>query len=180
MEDSIEQRLTSLERRVGELEAGTGGRAAWSSPPPRPGRAALELLDLLDGAVAYAGAVSFGGREYRWAREHDASELVAAGASWAGAAAVLECLASPSRLALLAALVREPLTRAQLQNILGESSTGQLYHHLRELQAAGLVVQPRRGEYELLAHAVVPLVVAVAVALDLSRVDDRPDQDAAP
>jgi DNA-binding transcriptional ArsR family regulator len=54
-----------------------------------------------------------------------------------------------------------------LQEALGDTSTGHLYHHLRELQAAGLVQQRRRGEYELVPHAMVPLLVVVAAALDL-------------
>ena len=59
------------------------------------------------------------------------------------------------------------VSRAELQEALGDTSTGHLYHHLRELQAAGLIAQRRRGEYEIAPQAPVPLLVIVAAALDL-------------
>jgi hypothetical protein len=167
----IEQRLAELERRVERLEG---------DPRPSALRAAAGDSDPLDliarlraglagtgrsGAVVYAGAAGFGEREYLWAKEHGTADL--AGADWAGAAGTLESLGSPARLALVAALLDGPLRRADLQAALGESSTGQLYHHLRELQAARLVLQRERGLYELAGHAVVPLLAIVAAALDL-------------
>jgi hypothetical protein len=45
---------------------------------------------------------------------------------------------------------------------------GQLYHHLRELQATRIVIQRKRGEYEIAAAALVPLIVVLSVALDLA------------
>lgn len=121
--------------------------------------------------MAYAGAVTVDDREYLWAKEHQVRDIV--GADWAAGATTLECLGSPARLALLAALIGAPRSRAQLQEALGETSSGHLYHHLRELQAARLLVQRRRGEYELATHALVPLLAIVAAAMDLGA-DDRP------
>ena len=82
-------------------------------------------------------------------------------------ATVLGSLGSPARLTLLTALVDAPRSSPELQEALGESSTGQLYHHLRDLQAAGLIHQPKRGRYEIVAHTVVPLLTILAAARDI-------------
>ncbi|WP_147268235.1 helix-turn-helix domain-containing protein [Spongiactinospora rosea] len=166
--------MTELEERMARLEA-----AQRSGPPCGHGpQAPLEALEHLrdrmgeeharagrSGAVTYAGAARLNDRDYLWVREHAVPDL--AEADWTVAARLLECLGSPSRLALLTALLDAPRTSRQLQEALGETSTGHLYHHLRDLQATGLLVQRRRGTYELAPHTVVPLLAIVAVALDL-------------
>ncbi|MEV0621799.1 helix-turn-helix domain-containing protein [Nonomuraea sp. NPDC050404] len=172
----LEERLAELERRVAVLEEAPADR----SPPAD---APLDLLDLIrsrtgggtrPGTVMYGGAVTFEDRDYVWAMEHAAGEV--ADAHWAGAAAVLERLGSGPRLALLAALLKRPRTRRELQETLGEASTGHLYHHLKDLQRAGLLIQPRRGEYAIAPHAVVPLMTIVAVAMDLGAAESPQEE----
>lgn len=150
--DSTEQRLAALEERVAALEA---GRTLVNHLRER----------VADGKIGYAGSVGFGGREYAWTKDHVATDVLAA--DWTLAARTLESLGSPARLALLAALLQAPRTRAELHHALGDTSTGHLYHHLRELQAAGLIAQRRRGEYEIAAQVPIPLLTIVAAALDL-------------
>ncbi|MBB5084727.1 helix-turn-helix domain-containing protein [Nonomuraea endophytica] len=165
----MEDRLAALEQRVERLEA------RQAPGPPITATSALELLRHLQGraeegagAVAYAGAAFLGGGEYMWAGEHDLTDLMAA--DWAAAAPVLESMGSPPRLALLAALVGGPRSRAELQEALGgETSSGHLYHHLRELQNAGLIGQQGRGTYAVVPRAVIPLLAILAAALDLGR-----------
>ncbi|MFF3443135.1 helix-turn-helix domain-containing protein [Streptosporangium sp. NPDC002721] len=187
--DATEQRLAALEERVERLEAASATRRKERAAGGSAGDAPLRLLDRLrehigdadgqaagpveaTGAIAYAGAVGRDGREYLWAKQRPVHDLVDAERS--GIATVLECLGSPARLALLTATLGTTRTRAQLQEVLGETtSTGHLYHHLRGLQAAGLLVQPRRGEYELAAHALVPLLTVIAATLDLSAGGDQ-------
>ncbi|MGS2645349.1 hypothetical protein [Streptosporangium sp. LJ11] len=188
--DTTEQRLAALERRVERLETAPVTQRKERAAGGSTGDAPLRLLDRLrehvggtddgqapgpleaTGAIAYAGAVGRAGREYLWAKQHTVRDLVSAERS--GTATVLECLGSPARLALLTAVLGTTRTRAQLQEVLGEAtSTGHLYHHLRGLQAAGLLVQPRRGEYELAAHALVPLLTVIAATLDLSAGGDQ-------
>ena len=171
----IEERIAELERRVALLEDASARRPPPAYAPPRPTTdVPLDLLDLIRSraggdappdTVMYGGAVTFEDRHYMWAMEHAAGEV--ADAHWAQAAALLERLGSGPRLALLAALLKEPRTRRELQETLGETSTGHLYHHLKDLQSAGLLIQPRRGEYAIAPHAVVPLMTIVAVAMDL-------------
>jgi len=173
----LEGRLAELEKRLGAVEK----RLARDGPIRRakdPGGPLLAALDALagralprfaregrSGALAYAGAARFGEAQYRWAREHGLPDLM--DAEWPNASKVLECLGSPSRLALLKTLLGGPRDRQSLQDTLGDASTGQLYHHLRDLQAVGLLVQKKRGEYQIAAETVVPLLTIVASALDL-------------
>lgn len=47
------------------------------------------------------------------------------------------------------------------------SSPGQLYHHLKELLAAGLIVQQGRSGYAIAPRSVIALCMALMAALDL-------------
>ncbi|GAA3071562.1 helix-turn-helix domain-containing protein [Streptosporangium carneum] len=180
----LEERVAELERRVALLEEAPTDRPPPADTPPRPVvDAPLDLLDLIrsraggearPGTVMYGGAVTFEDRDYMWAMEHAAGEV--ADAHWAAAATLLERLGSRPRLALLAALLKKPRTRRELQEALGETSTGHLYHHLKDLQSAGLLVQPRRGEYAIAPHAVVPLMTMVAIAMDLGTAESPQEE----
>jgi DNA-binding transcriptional ArsR family regulator len=123
----------------------------------------------LPGTVGYAGYVA--GRELLWARQIPLAELLPA--DWSPAAGILESLGSLPRLALLGALLREGRrTNVDLQEALGanqgETTSGQLYHHLRALQGAGLITQKRRGEYELAPQAVIPILTILAAAMNVA------------
>ena len=69
--------------------------------------------------------------------------------------------------AVVRALVQGAHTSQELQAILGVSSPGQLYHHLKELLAVGIVTQTGRSHYEVAALQVVPLLAILAAAFDL-------------
>jgi DNA-binding transcriptional ArsR family regulator len=187
----MEDRLAELELRMDRLEeqqatAPASGRQITASSSLELVRhfqerdAAGHLPGEAAGTVAYVGAAFLDGHEYVWAGEHQVADLMAA--DWTAAAGALESMGSPPRLALLAALVGGPRSRAELQEALGgESSTGHLYHHLRELQRAGLITQRRRGAYEVVARAVIPLLAILAAALDVSpgTLTDEPGQEPA-
>ncbi|MFI6535749.1 ArsR/SmtB family transcription factor [Nonomuraea sp. NPDC050547] len=174
----MEDRLAALERRVDRLERQAERPPA--NPPQAPhGASALNLAQHFreratengtSGTVAYQGAVHLDDLEYAWAGQREVDDLMAA--DWAHAAAVLEAMGSPHRLALLGSLAGGTRTSAELQETLGgETSTGQLYHHLRELQRAGLITQRKRGAYEVYPQAVIPLLAILAAAVDLSAGD---------
>jgi len=170
-------RLDDLERRIAHLEGRIDGAAA----PERPARSASPLTGVLHawrreaaeqslpGTVGYAGYVA--DRELLWARQIPLAELLPA--DWGAAAGILESLGSQPRLALLGALLRNGRrTNVDLQEALGtsqgDSTSGQLYHHLRALQGAGLITQRRRGEYELAPQAVVPILTILAAAMNIA------------
>ncbi len=177
---SLEARLTTLTRRVEKLE-----REDRRHDPKRRMRGTSEALgsdlSLLEqlrqrrgrryqtkemrGAVAYGGAAVFGEREYLWIREHPVPELAELEPD--RLAQALATLGHPSRLVLLRAMLQHARTSQELQAMLGVSSPGQLYHHLKELLAAGIVTQTRRSRYEVAARQVVPVLVVLAAAADL-------------
>jgi DNA-binding transcriptional ArsR family regulator len=172
-----DDRFDALERRIARLERRIDGPAAAERPAPGPNPLTGVLhawrreadAQSLPGTVGYAGYVA--GRELLWARQIPLAELLPA--DWAPAAGILESLGSLPRLALLGALLREGRrTNVELQEALGEqqgdTTSGQLYHHLRALQGAGLIVQRRRGEYDLAPQAVVPILTILAAAMNVA------------
>lgn len=62
-------------------------------------------------------------------------------------ARVFAALASPARIVLLRALLDGPRTSQQLRTELDDPSVGQLYHQLRELLAAGLIIHSRDAAF---------------------------------
>ena len=180
--------VAALTRRLDEL-AGAGAGADASGGAPRVTLAAggddLGLADVLAartgspyeaagkrGAIAYGGGLAIEGREYLWQVERPLPGLLALDPT--GPAEVLAMLAHPHRLRLLLALVEAPRTAAELQAVIGSSSPGPLYHHLRDLLALGVVVQKDRS-YQVQARHVVPLLTAIAVAIDLGARRANPE-----
>jgi DNA-binding transcriptional ArsR family regulator len=97
-------------------------------------------------------------------------------AGWQDAAGVLAALGSPVRLEILRRLLLGGETVQELQEIPELGTSGQLYHHLRDLQAAGLVVQRSRGRYRVAADKVVGCLIVVAAASQMAGIPDAPGE----
>jgi DNA-binding transcriptional ArsR family regulator len=113
--------------------------------------------------VLFAGVAR--GRESvaaAWQEERPVAALLAL--DWSAAALTLSALAHPMRLEVVRHLLDGARTAGQLATIPGLGTSGQLYHHLKELQRAGLVVQPRRNEYVVPPERTVQCLVVVAAA----------------
>lgn len=153
---SVLQRLEALERRATE-----------PSPPAAEGR--FWLLDGLRtqlpadrGAVVYGGIVNLPAGPVEWQIGRTQADLL--GQDWPALAARLAALGHRVRLALLRALVEGPATVQALAALPGLGTTGQLYHHLRELESAGWVHSPERGRYAVPPERVVPLLAVLSAA----------------
>lgn len=83
------------------------------------------------------------------------------------AAGLFSALSNPSRLRIVAELVGGQVTTAELAKRLDQPSTGQLFHHIKELLAAGLIHQPVRGTYAVRKEHVVPLLALLSAAIDV-------------
>ena len=120
--------------------------------------------------MIFAGAVRAGERESLWVRERGLAEI------WdfepQALVRVLAALAHPARLALARALVEAPRSSQELQQVIGAGSAGPLYHHLKEMVAAGLVHQVDRSRYEVKAEHTIPLLTLLAAAGDVLRVEN--------
>ncbi|MDR3692217.1 MAG: winged helix-turn-helix domain-containing protein [Fimbriimonas sp.] len=64
-------------------------------------------------------------------------------------ASLLGVLGNEVRLAILRELIVSPKSVVQLTEILGMRTTGQAYHHLKELQRAGYVADKKGDKYSI-------------------------------
>lgn len=81
---------------------------------------------------------------------------------WAGA---LAALGNPVRLTLLQQILRGTSTVSGLSAVQGLGTSGQIYHHLRQLTAEGWLHSPSRGVFAVPPSRVVALL-AILVALE--------------
>lgn len=186
----LSEAVADLQQRVGALEDGR----TTAAPGPvgdLPDSDRWWLLERLarntgpgfsragaSGSVAYGGRVGAPGTgELVWQLEHAVPDVL--DGDLGAASAVLGALGHPVRLEILRRLVLGARTLGELQELAGTGSSGQIHHHLRELRAAGLIVQPRRNHYAIPADRVVPVLVIVAAALG-PPLPARAAQDEAP
>jgi DNA-binding transcriptional ArsR family regulator len=186
MDASMMTRLEDLERRVGALEANSPAAGAVEPAPLADLRALDELRHRdgpryvrgrMRGAVSYAGSARLDDEEVLWAGEHGLAQI------WdldlAEVARLLAALGHPARLALVRALLVGERSSQELQEVIGSGSAGQLYHHLKDLLAAGVVDQAGRSRYRISASRIVPLLVIFAAAGDVARPHD-PESEPSP
>lgn len=164
----LEQRVAELERRLAVLEAGR------PAPPPerepedelwalRGLKSQLAELGADNGGVLFTGAVRIpAGQRYEW--QYGLVTDTVLDRDWAAAAESFAALGQPVRLRLLREILGGRCTAAELTELDGTGTTGQIYHHLRQLTAAGWLHTAARGRYEVPADRVVPLLVMLTAA----------------
>ena len=152
------ERLSRLEERVARLESG---------PVPVPSADVFWALEGLKvhspDAVLFTGSVTLPtGERYEWQMTRPAQELL--DDDWSQQIATLSALAHPVRLLLLREVLHGARSNAELSAHEQLGTTGQLYHHLRQLVAAGWLRNTARGQYEVPGERVVPLLAVLAAA----------------
>jgi len=170
--DEVRKRVAELERRVSALEAQDSRRTTSTPASDHAGVLDAERFWALSGlqerigpgsAVLFTGSVNLpGDRSYVWQQGVDAGELL--DADWDQAANPLAALGHPIRLKLLREILNGAGTAAEIGATEGVGTSGQLYHHLRELAAAGWLTSRARGRYEVPAGRVIPLLVTIAAS----------------
>lgn len=175
---ALRAQLRSLEERVRALEtpSATPPAEAPTEPPTeaRPPaydeetfwalrglRARLDdHPDTATGAVMLVGSLTLPtGSPVEWQQAAGTEGLVES--DWSARATELAALGHPVRLELLRQLLAGVRTTAELADVEGLGTTGQLHHHLRQLLSAGWVRQVGRGRYEVPAARVVPLLATI-------------------
>jgi DNA-binding transcriptional ArsR family regulator len=180
----LEAAIRDLRARVASLEHDSAARPS-RHPRVGPDLGLIEALGALTepavgpdapaGTVTYAGVAQLGTDTLAWQMTHAVPDLLMLDDT--ALARRLAALGSPVRLRIVRELAGGPLQVQELQERLDGPTAGQLYHHLRELLATGLVHQPRRSVYELPAGAVIPLLTLVACVGDLGTgVQDRTEE----
>ncbi|TDD83604.1 ArsR family transcriptional regulator [Actinomadura darangshiensis] len=161
-EETLADRVGRLEERIAVLEGGV--RPAAGRPEPDDTFWALNALKdraADPGAVLFTGSVTLpSGEHYEWQQGHAADDLLQD--DWAKAAESLSALAHPVRLLLLREIMHGTRTTAELAAHEDLGTTGQLYHHLRQLVAAGWLRTSGRGRYAVPGERVVPILTVLA------------------
>lgn len=159
-------RLADIERRLAALEsAGT--------PPSPPALTEENLLHVLteqltdgQGAIVYAGVIPVDGQQQvTWQYALGTDDVDAA--EWSALAGAFAALGHPVRLTLLQRVVAGVHDVNELSATEGIGTTGQVYHHLRALAAAGWLRTTSRGHYEVPAKRLVPLYACLVAGGDL-------------
>ncbi|MFJ7767580.1 ArsR/SmtB family transcription factor [Streptomyces sp. NPDC097107] len=164
--EQLEHRVADLERRLAALEAA-------DRPAPRLSEGDFWALEGLkgqlaemraaDGGVLFTGAVRLPtGERYEW--QHGALAEGLLDVDWAETAEAFAALGHPVRLRLLREILGGRRTAAELAELDEVGTTGQIYHHLRQLTGAGWLHTTGRGRHEVPPGRVVPLLVALSAA----------------
>jgi hypothetical protein len=172
--EPLETRVSALEQQLAELIARadhpTPDLPAATSAAPLSTDAfwALEGLrvraaDFEHGAVLFTGTVDLPTGEH-YDRQHGTAVDDLLEADWADSAETLGALGHPVRLLVLRRVLAGVRTAAELAAEEGFGTTGQLYHHLRQLVSAGWLRTSGRGQYTVPGERVVALLVILSGA----------------
>lgn len=158
--DALERRIIALEEQLGNASAATSEGSLWILDGLRPRTAGTT------GAVILAGLWQPENAErpaeakpLEWQYGRSVDDLVAL--DWSDSAAGLAALGHPVRLELLRQVLTGTTATRELSETEGLGTSGQLHHHLRALVAAGWLRQRHRGDYEVPAPRVIPLLAII-------------------
>ncbi|NQX05748.1 winged helix-turn-helix transcriptional regulator [Rathayibacter sp. VKM Ac-2856] len=161
--------LDELRERVERIEsagpvAAAPGTADPTQDDPLWALTALKQRIPAPGGVVFAGAVATpaGPVEWQYGLSTDAFFERDWGSSPGPAA--LAALGSPVRLRFLQAVAGGVETVAQLAESEGAGTTGQIYHHVNQLVAAGWLEARGRGRYGIPPERLVPLLTILLAA----------------
>lgn len=122
------------------------------------------------GRVVYTGVFASGGRQSNWIGQYNTDDLLKLIENRT-AEKVLNCIGSGDKLNILLALLRKPMTVAQIVSEGGFNSTGQVYHHLNALIAADLVKEDlennNKGTYIVVPYHVQGVIMLLAGISDM-------------
>lgn len=178
--DQLAARMSELESLVRRCLEKQSAKAI-PAPGPASGRTSEGLVisstdtsEPGEGTVYYSGHYDGKGRVFQWMpQERRMGDLLRLNTD--KASKVLSALGHKQRLDILRAVVNEPLSGAALVERLNMGTTGQLYHHLKALLGADLLVQEPGGGYTLPAHRMLPLLLLLAALSDLIDTSDYMD-----
>ncbi|HEY7417365.1 MAG TPA: winged helix-turn-helix domain-containing protein [Ktedonobacteraceae bacterium] len=167
--DYLQAQLTALEQRMPPTPSANADRA---SPLPSDLTTLLSASrsiptqdSMLQGEVLYAGVLDSNHRHLQFQQRQQLLAVFEAAPE--PLAQLFAALSSSHRIIILRLLCQKPHSSQSLQELLRMSSPGQLYHHLKELLAAGLIVQRGRRDYDIAPGQQVPICLALAVASHL-------------
>ncbi|WP_054536539.1 ArsR family transcriptional regulator [Herpetosiphon geysericola] len=168
---SLLDRIAALEARVSALETQNPASIAATNEELGLVRQLQQRTgsdyehELGHGAFLFAGSISSVLGNYVWQGEHGLGELLRHPVEQI--ITVLSALASPIRLQIVQTLLEKPASSQSLLEQLHMQSAGQLYHHLKELRNAGIIIQRGRSDYSLEIKALIPVMIILAAAKNI-------------
>lgn len=182
---TLEQQMTIVQERLKALEARLAPTPSESSfaksmlpsdlaPIPPQGSDLPSQEGNRQGMLSYRGVAQMGHQRYQFQRQRALS--VTFNAAPEPLAQLFAALASPHRIVILRTLWDGPRSSQSLQEAVGMSSTGQLYHHLKELLAAGLLIQRGGRDYDLTPGKRILICLALAIASDLMTENQKKEE----
>jgi DNA gyrase subunit B len=174
--DSLKTQLEDLRRLVTKLTGDAPLRSIpGSTAVTNSAEASIGTEDDGSGAIYFSGHIRGEERSFRWEpQERQIHQLLALDGE--KAAKVLAAIGHKQRLDILKAVMVQPLTGSELVELLQMGTTGQLYHHMKALLGAGLLVQEDRGgKYTLPPSRSLPLLLLLAATSDLLDTSDYID-----
>lgn len=113
----------------------------------------------------FAGAVTLpDGQHAEWQLGLGTEAVLGKDWSAPGAGAAIAALGNPVRLRLLQAIAQGAASAAELAGLEGVGTSGQVYHHVNQLVAAGWVRGTSRGRWAVPPERIVPLLVILTAA----------------
>lgn len=181
MTSEREDRLQALEERVAALEQQALEQQALEQRAleqqagerqPAPATDAADVFWALNGvrsrypgpgAVLFAGtAETAAGARYEYQYGLETEHLL--DVDWTQFADSLASLGHPVRLTILRAVLGGTETVAGLVEELGSGTSGQIYHHVHQLTAAGWLSPHARSRYRIPPARVIPLLAILTAA----------------
>lgn len=166
------------EKQDNEKKETIGHITKMGKMSPRPEMNAI--LDQLEnscgenggsGRITYMGVYASGGRQSTWMSDNVDVDRLLPLIKDGTAEKVLACIGNQARLNILLAILKKPMTVAQLVEEFDFGSTGTVYHHLKPLMAADLVVEDSRNEgkgyYVIQPHRVQGIIMLLAGICDM-------------
>ena len=181
--EQLQNDMKELKELIGVLAKGTlPADPTWEKVrPPRHKEEDEKLNQIMNhlcqltdedesrtGALSYLGVFTSGGCQSSWMQSEINTNDLLQMIEDHRAEHMLQCVSSQEKLTILLHLLREPsLSVAQLVERGGFNSTGQVYHHLNALVAAGIVYDTGRGAYAVQPHRVQGIMMILAGIADL-------------
>lgn len=136
------------------------------------------------GFVSYFGVYNSARRQSNWIRNAVPIDKLLPPIESGVASKVLSCIGNVNRLAILLEILHGPKTVTMLVEKCGFGSTGQVYHHMKPLLAADVVVEDekQKGVYIIQPHKVQGIIMLLAGISDMvdetytQRVWENPDE----
>ncbi len=123
----------------------------------------------ITGLITYLGVFSSGGRQSNWIRNEVNTDDLLFLIENSTAAKVLNCIGNGDRLNILLAILKKPMSVAELVEVCRLSSTGQAYHHMKPLLSADLISEDvnSKGVYFVQPHKVQGIIMVLAGICDM-------------